>query len=83
VLSDNWGFLLRTLQEMWLLAKERVVFNAMSTYVDYRDPGLYYVDPLVLFDYVKKNLTPRVSLRHDYLVKPGGMPFEFVMVLHK
>jgi SAM-dependent methyltransferase len=82
-LSDNWNFMLEVLASMLLAARQRVVFNALSTYVDYRDPDLYYVDPLALFDHVKRNLTPRVTLRHDYLVKPGSIPFEFVMVLHK
>lgn len=41
-------------------------FNLLSTYVDFREPHLYYGDPLFFFDYCKKNFGKFVSLYHDY-----------------
>jgi SAM-dependent methyltransferase len=81
--ADNWGFLTSTVASMFSAARRRVAFNALSTYVDYRDSGLFYCDPLQLFDHLKRQLTPLVTLRHDYLVKPNGVPFEFAMYLSK
>ena len=41
-------------------------FNLLSTYCDYREPHLYYGDPLEWFDWCKREVTPRVSVLHDY-----------------
>ena len=68
---------------MFEAACKGVAFNALSTYVDYHDAGLYYCDPLALFDHAKRHLTERVSLRHDYRVKPDCIPFEFSLYLLK
>ncbi|GIV33640.1 MAG: putative methyltransferase [Chitinophagales bacterium] len=41
-------------------------FNALTTYVDYKAPGLYYADPFYYFDFCKKNISRYVTLLHDY-----------------
>lgn len=41
-------------------------FNILSTYVDYREPHLYYGDPLLFFDFCKRNFSRFVCLSHDY-----------------
>jgi SAM-dependent methyltransferase len=82
-IDDNWGFLVSTLAAMFGAARKAVAFNVMSHYVDYEDPGLYYCDPLRLFDHCKRELTPRVTLRHDYLVKPESIPFELSLYLYR
>lgn len=82
-MGDNWGFLVTVLANMFRSAQRAVVFNAMSSYVDYEDPHLYYVDPLRIFDHAKRHFSRRVVLRHDYVVKTGSMPFEFALVIMK
>jgi SAM-dependent methyltransferase len=41
-------------------------FNSFSTYVDWREPHLFYADPMELFRYCKEEVSPRVALLHDY-----------------
>lgn len=41
-------------------------FNSLSTCVDYREPHLYYADPLEMFDYCRREVSPQVALLHDY-----------------
>lgn len=41
-------------------------FNALTTHVDYREPHLFYADPLEYFDFCKRELSSRVALLHDY-----------------
>lgn len=60
-----------------------VAFNLMTTYVDYRDPGLFYEDPEAVFRYLKRNVTPFVTLLHDYLPKEGVIPFEFTVFAYR
>lgn len=60
-----------------------LAFNMMSTHVDYRDPGLFYEDPARAFTFVKREVTPFVTLVHDYLPKEGSVPFEFAIFVHR
>ena len=55
----------------------------MSTYVDYKDEVLFYESPEDAFTYVKKEITPFVTLRHNYLVKENSIPFEFIIYAYK
>ena len=41
-------------------------FNQLSVYVDWKEPHLFYGDPCVWFDFVKRELSRKVSLLHDY-----------------
>jgi SAM-dependent methyltransferase len=82
-IEDNWGFLVAGVRKMFAAARKAVAFNALSTYVDYQDEGLYYCDPLRLFDHLKRHVAPQVTLRHDYRVKPNLIPFEFSMYCFK
>lgn len=81
--TDNESFLKNTISKSFKAAEKGVAFNAMSTYVDYMDSELYYADPSIIFEFCKNNLTKKVTLRHDYLVKENSIPFEFTMYLYK
>ena len=35
--------------------EKKIIFNNLSKYVDYKDKNLFYADPLVIFDFCKKN----------------------------
>jgi len=41
-------------------------FNALSTFVDYRTDGLFYADPAEFFVFCKSEISPYVTLVHDY-----------------
>ncbi|MBI3299567.1 MAG: class I SAM-dependent methyltransferase [Elusimicrobia bacterium] len=79
----NERFMYSTIGRMFRAARKGVAFNAMSTYVDYQDKSLYYSDPLKVFDFCKRRLTSKVTLRHDYLVKDNSIPFEYAVYLYK
>lgn len=76
-------FICHTINKMFQACNKQIAFNCLSTYVDYFDEGLYYTDPLKLFDFCKKAITQKVTLRHDYLLKKGAPPFEFTMYLYR
>lgn len=83
LMDDNWGFMTQTLRRMWAAADKGIAFNAMSTYVDYQDDGLFYVDPMRVLDFCKRELGGHPLLRHDYAMQEGGFPFEFAMYVYK
>jgi SAM-dependent methyltransferase len=41
-------------------------FNSLTTYVDYRKDHNFHADPAELFRFCKEEISPRVSLLHDY-----------------
>lgn len=83
LVDDNESLVRRCLTVLFDSVRQGLAFNALSHFVHYRDEGLYYYDPLAIFEFCKTELTPRVALRHDYEIKPGVIPFEFTMYLYK
>jgi SAM-dependent methyltransferase len=81
--NENADFLKNTITKAFNSTKKGVAFNLMSTYVDYMDEGLYYANPMEIFDYCKTHITKKITLRHDYLVKENTIPFEFTIYLYK
>lgn len=81
-MPDNRQFMEATVVKAFAAARRHVAFNAMSTYVDFEDPALFYTDPREVFDFCKR-LTRRVTLRHDYLVRDDRPPFEYTIYLYK
>ena len=41
-------------------------FNLMTSYVDFRQENLFYADPGVFFEFCKQQISPYVTLVHDY-----------------
>lgn len=83
LMSDNKSFMEEALRLLFAHTKTALAFNGLSTYVDYFDEGLYYADPSSIFNFCKENLSPCVTLRHDYLVKPGVLPFDYTIYVYK
>jgi SAM-dependent methyltransferase len=41
-------------------------FNLMTSYVDFRQENLFYADPTAFFAFCKQQISPYVTLVHDY-----------------
>lgn len=82
-MSDNRAFFEAASRQLMQHVRRGYAFNMLSRFVDYFDDGLYYEDPLSAFQFCKENLSPLVSLRHDYAVRDGAIPFEFTIYVHK
>jgi SAM-dependent methyltransferase len=81
--DDNWEFMTKTLRSMYVASTKGIAFNAMSKFVDYYDPNLYYVDPMEVLNFCKQELQGHPVLRHDYSVRREGYPFEFAIYVYK
>jgi SAM-dependent methyltransferase len=65
--DDAWrSHVTDTLLHLRDMSARGFAFNLLSTYVDWRAENLFYGDPLYFFDFCKRNVSPRVSLLHDY-----------------
>ncbi|MEL6238326.1 MAG: class I SAM-dependent methyltransferase [Pseudomonadota bacterium] len=81
-ISDNRAFFEAVSRKLMPLAQKGYAFNMLSRFVDYFDDGLYYEDPMAAFQFCKEHLSPLVTLRHDYCVRPGSIPFEFTVFVY-
>ena len=68
---DDWQeFTLQTLQNMDKLCLKGFSFNMLTKYSDAgrmaERPDLFFGDPLLFFDYCKRNFSRNVALLHDY-----------------
>jgi SAM-dependent methyltransferase len=51
------------------LARQSVrgfAFNLLTSYVDWKEPHLFYANPMHYFDFCKRNVSRKVALLHDY-----------------
>jgi SAM-dependent methyltransferase len=83
LISDNRAFFEAISRRLMSQVDVGYAFNMLSRFVDYFGDGLYYEDPLHAFRFCKEQLSPLVTLRHDYTVRPGSMPFEFSIYVHR
>lgn len=81
--SDSEAYVRDALRILFACARRGMTFNLMSTYVDFFAPDLYYADPDAIFRFCKEELSPCVTLRHDYMLKPGVVPYEFAVYVHR
>jgi hypothetical protein len=52
--------------KLWERTTTGLAFNALTTFVDYREPNLFYADPSRFLDFCARTLSRRVVLLHDY-----------------
>lgn len=64
--SEWTEFIIKTLKEINTHSIKGFSFNLLSSYVDWKEPTLYYGDPLFWFDFCKTNFSKKVNLIHDY-----------------
>lgn len=55
-----------TLEHLSERSRRGFAFNLLTSYVDYREPHLYYGDPCEFFDLCKRRFSRKVALLHDY-----------------
>lgn len=76
--EGEWDkYVLSVLENLNAHSKNGFAFNALSTYVDFYEPHLYYANPVRFFDYCKRNFSRHVSLLHDYAL------YEWTIVVKK
>jgi SAM-dependent methyltransferase len=75
-LEDNYQFITNVLKKMSELCLKGFAVDFLNSYVDFREPNLFYTEPEIVFKICKK-LSRRVLLRADY------MPFENCIYCYK
>lgn len=78
--NKSWfNYIIKTIADLDKYSTKGFAFNVLTKYsdADKMKDYLYYADPLVLFDYCKKNFSRNVALLHDYKL------YEFTIIVRK
>jgi len=76
--NEIWkSHILDTLDKMFSRCKKGIVFNILTSYVDFSESRLYYSDPLVVFDYCVKSFSRYIKLNQGYPL------YEYTMAVYK
>ena len=82
-INQNLNWIKKTLKILFKKTDKAIAFNNITSYVDYFDKKLYYAQPEKIFNFCKSELSPLVSLRHDYQLKDKKLPSEFTTYVYK
>ena len=74
--SSSHFLINRFIARMFDMSNKAIAFNALSSWASIKDADEFYVDPLQTLDFCR-NLTPWVTLRHDY------HPRDFTIYMYK
>jgi SAM-dependent methyltransferase len=65
--DEEWlQYILKMLANMAEHSRRGFAFNLLTSYVDWREPHLFYGDPSFFVDHLVRNVSRRVVLFHDY-----------------
>jgi len=77
------ALMFKIIRKMFKASRKGIVFNSLSTHVDYKDKKLFYSNPEKVFNYCVKNLSKYIVLKTNYQLKKKTIPFEYSMAVFK
>ena len=80
---DAHDFVRAAIPRLFARARKGFAFNALSAYAANHVIELIYLDPVELFDWVRREVTPLVTLRHDYRIDEEEQPEDFTLYLRR
>ena len=80
---DAHKFVRAAIPRLFARATKGFAFNALSTYAGNCVVELIYLDPVEIFDWVRREVTPLVTLRHDYRMDEEEQPEDFTLYLRR
>lgn len=81
--ADAYEFLLAAIPRLFAHARKALAFNALSAAAPRRVAELVYVDPVELYEFARREVTPLVTLRHDYRIDDEPEPEDFTLYLRR
>lgn len=67
-LSDNvmFNFLCKMIESSFSLVKKGIAFNIICPYVDWKSSSLFYLSYDKVIEFIRKNISKRIQIKHDY-----------------
>lgn len=73
--TADWAYTF--LRRMYALCGGIMVFNMVSTHVNYRDEGTFYMDPAEVLSFCIDNLSKRTTLAHH------NLPYNYTVTVYR
>lgn len=65
------------IKRMYALANKKVIFNGISTYTNFKEDAMFYINPFEISDFIIQNISNEIILEH------GQLPYNFLIVINK
>lgn len=75
--GQDMAFIYKFIDRMFELSKKKIIFNAISSCVNFRQEEMFYIDPCELIRHSVEKLSPKYEIRHSFV------PYNFTMCIHK
>lgn len=79
--KNNWLWMKKSLKILIKKTNKKIIFNNLSTFVDYFDKRLFYINPTKVFNFIKGDLNKKCIIDHSYNLKKNILPYEFTTVV--
>lgn len=73
--TKEWVFAF--LKRMFSYSRDKMVFNAVSTHVNFYDRKMFYLNPEEILSYCIKYLSQRTTIKH------GNLPYNYTVMVSK
>lgn len=79
--NNNYGqdfqWICSFIEKMYALANKKVIFNAISTYTNFKQDSMFYINPFEISDFIIQNLSREIIVEH------GQLPYNFQISITK
>ncbi|MCR1811858.1 bifunctional 2-polyprenyl-6-hydroxyphenol methylase/3-demethylubiquinol 3-O-methyltransferase UbiG [Sulfurospirillum sp. hDNRA2] len=79
--NSNYGqdfqWICSFIEKMYALANKKVIFNAISTYTNFKEETMFYINPFEISDFIIQNLSREIIVEH------GQLPYNFQISITK
>ncbi len=73
--GQDMAWVEQMLTAMFALTNKKMIFNAISSYVNYRQDEMFYINPTVILDFILRHLSTQVVLEH------GTLPYNYLVAV--
>lgn len=75
--GQDLGWVKNFITKMFDLCRNHIAFNALSTYVNFAEDKMFYIDPVEIVRFCIENLSRRVTLLHN------NLPYNYTVVVFR
>ncbi len=76
-------FFERAVPRLFAMCRHGMAFNALSAWAPRQTAQLIYLDPIQVYDWARRTITPLATLRHDYRIEDEDIPEDFTIYLRR
>jgi SAM-dependent methyltransferase len=76
-MGQDMEWIKKFVSKMFEICKNHIAFNAISSYVNFKDDCMFYIDPFELSKFCMENLSKRITLKHH------NLPYNYTLVIFK